>query len=245
VARRKSYFSKFVSRVSRVTKNTRRGASRSGKRIGKSLSRFGAKAERITQKTVKRAARAAGIKTKRAPRAAPDPSSIKYKYTVKQGAAIREKVFQSGNKGAPYLALIINKRLGKEGKPGLHGPPMKEAIEKEWERRSKSIGFIRSGWLVAIRIFARAIGRKASHNAMKAAQRYGMIGGGSLAKLGLNPTATFWNAAFSKYTTTGYGVKFAEQGLQAAINQEVGRMKQQVENRMQADTNKFFGRLLR
>src|ERR1051326_6360614 len=49
----------------------------------------------------------------------------------------------------PLAALIINKRLGK-GR-GLHGAAMAEAIKMMLGARLRSIAFLKSGWLPAIR----------------------------------------------------------------------------------------------
>jgi hypothetical protein len=124
---------------------------------------------------------------------------------------------------------------------------MTEAIEKLKKNRASHIAFVRAGWLPAVAVAARAIGKPPSANAVRwenatAIKGTGRLGGGSAAKESLNPTAEFWNAAgdISPKATKPQGAQdYASAGLQGAIAQEIGRMADHVAKKMQGTANKF------
>lgn len=147
--------------------------------------------------------------------------------------------------GAPFLAKIINAARGRRGEKGLQGAEMKAAMKKVYNARVGAIGFIRSGWLPAVAAFARAIGKPVKSRTEKWLQRTAMsIGGARPAKPGPRPLAVFWNSATARpeNTNTKDVYKYAKEGLQAAMNQEVGRMKQHMEDKLQRQAAKFAAR---
>lgn len=62
----------------------------------------------------------------------------------------------SGNTEAPLAALVINARLGKEGKKGLYGAAMRAAIASFIGARARSRAFLKSGWLPAVKALKNA-----------------------------------------------------------------------------------------
>lgn len=62
---------------------------------------------------------------------------------------------QGSTVNAPLLALIINARRGRAGQPGLYGAAMRQEMGKVLTARARSIAFIKSGWLPAIKVLAR------------------------------------------------------------------------------------------
>lgn len=88
---------------------------------------------------------------------------------LKIGRSLSKLIFTFGNKGrkslatvqrfgrygqkqeAPVAALIINARRKKRGKPGLYGAKMKKAISTIISARQRSVAYLRSGWLPAVR----------------------------------------------------------------------------------------------
>jgi hypothetical protein len=83
--------------------------------------------------------------------------------------------------------LVINARLGRAGKPGLYGWRMKQAVSEMVNKRVRSIGTIKAGWLNAIRKFGAAVG-EASFKELSAWR----LRGGSrarVAKSGFTPVA--------------------------------------------------------
>lgn len=59
---------------------------------------------------------------------------------------------------SPFIYRIINSRLGRVGKKGLHGSAMKAAATKLLAKRFRSIGTLKAGWLGAIRALGRVVG---------------------------------------------------------------------------------------
>jgi hypothetical protein len=51
--------------------------------------------------------------------------------------------------------------------------------------------------------------------------------------------------AFARNTSTKNGIQFAEDGLRRAIAQEVRRMGEHIEKKLQATANQIAGRFLR
>lgn len=147
--------------------------------------------------------------------------------------------------GAPLLAKIINAARGRRKVKGLQGNDMKLAMKKVHDSRVRAIGFIRSGWLPAVAAFARSIGKPVKSRTEKWLKRTAMmIGGARPAKPGMRPLAVFWNSATARpdNTKTHDVYKYAKEGLQAAMNQEVGRMKQHMEDKLKREAAKFAAR---
>jgi hypothetical protein len=142
---------------------------------------------------------------------------------------------------APRLALIINASRGRRGLPGLHGADMKAAMKKVLNSRLRAIGFIRAGWLSAVAVFAKRIGKPVKQSTKAMAQRTAaMMGGGKPAEPGVKSVATFWNSASAnpQNTSSNNVQKYAKEGLAAAMHQEMARMKAHMEKRLQREANK-------
>jgi len=139
-----------------------------------------------------------------------DITTIAVRTTKRAGkAAIRRYLKGPSNTypPAPAGAIILNWKLGKRGQPGLYGDEMKAGLEKFIQRQADSINFLRAGWLAAVAIFARKIGRPVGANASKLLARFGYNhGDATVARPGLNPTARFANMAFSRHTSTDSGI---------------------------------------
>jgi hypothetical protein len=191
-------------------------------------------------------------------------NAIKVNQTGKRkGKLSKGKAIFAGQErgGAPLAALIIQSALaGKnrgvqgrrfakmlrvpEGK-GLYGADMKDAIRRLVGARISAIGFIRAGWLPAVAAFAHAIGKPVQTGTEKALARwkkYGrQLGGGSVARPGIRPVATFWNSTQSRPENTNQQniERYAKEGLTQAVAQEIGNMKLHMERKLQAEANKF------
>ena len=144
---------------------------------------------------------------------------------------------------APIAAILVNKRRGIGH--GLYGQRMKEEVNEFIRKQADSVNFLRAGWLSAVMVFAKAIGKAPGANAVRFLARfgYGKYGGGEIARPGFNPTATFYNMAFSRDTSTNNGIRFAQQGLQRAVDQEAKRMAPYIARKMQERANKVVQRL--
>lgn len=142
---------------------------------------------------------------------------------------------------APLLALIINARRGRKGLPGLYGSAMKKVMDSEVGRRYRSIGFIASGFLQAIKDFEPYAERKGSAPARDSSvKQFGQAKGyGTPARSGgWVVKAIINNSASAHGDTKGALEKFATAGLQTAVDAEVASMKQYIEQKMQETANK-------
>ncbi len=150
---------------------------------------------------------------------------------------------KSGRPG-PRAALIINAKRGKG--QGLYGDAMKEELEKFIRKRRGHVAFLASGWLPAIAIMAAAIGKAVGKSAARRLEKATNIGGGIAAKIGFKPTAEFWNeaGAVTSHNIEG-AASMAGEGLQAALTQEASRIDDHIAKKLQSDSDKFAGRLLR
>lgn len=146
---------------------------------------------------------------------------------------------------APALAVIINAKRGK-GK-GLYGSEMRAAVEKEWRRRKAAINFLRAGFLPGVAAFARSLGKAVGRNASRWAAVHGM-GGATPARPGVKVEATFFNAAVElapKSSRPDAAAAKAEAGLERASAQEIASMDKYIERKMQQETDRVLGRLMR
>ena len=156
---------------------------------------------------------------------------------VKVGNEIRQTSFP------PEVFAVVNWKRRKEGKPALRGAELLKAAEKEHSRRKSSVGFMRSGWLAAVANVARKIGKTVTKNtARRAAQN---LGESTPAREGVNPTAKFWNDAFSKITSSNPPNEWAAKALQSAIVQETARMGEYVARKMEERARKALLTFLR
>lgn len=133
------------------------------------------------------------------------------------------------NPNAPLSAILVN--AGR--KPGLYGEDMKQAVEELRERRHKSLGFIKSGWLGAVNDLqphAKVFRRAPRVNLQNKPKGYGRP-----ARQGLNPTAEIVNQVAG-------AVKVGSPALQRAMNDDAADMKNFVAKRMQQDANRFNAR---
>lgn len=151
----------------------------------------------------------------------------------------------ANERGAPLAALIINNgaKKGSASKPWYYGADMAEAIKKLIEKRQRAVNFLRAGWLPAVTVFASAIGKTPTKNAVKFIQRYGIHGGATKARPGIKVFAELWNMAFNHKTGTENGMQFAEKGLAFAMAKEAASMKRHIEKELRKDADAIQRRL--
>lgn len=231
MARRKSSFARNFSKW-------RKSADRQRKSFVKSFSRT----KKAAVKATKKAARKYGPRPKR-------PAKYGYKTVFRKGAAITRDVYVGHEEsGAPRLALIINARRGAMGLPGLYGGAMRDAIDREYKFRIGAVNFLRAGWLSTVAILAKACGEKPGANAIQFLSRFGAggpWGGATAAQSGWNPTAEFYNMAFSRHTSTDRGKPLAEEGLTKAIAQETKSMGDYIAKKMEERSRKAIDKFLK
>lgn len=150
--------------------------------------------------------------------------------TTKSGRDVRSD--------APRAALIINARRGARGEPGLYGSEMARGVRQLIATRVKSVAFIKSGWIPAIRIlgtFARDKGGAAPVD--RSAKVYGAEKGAAYPAVeGEQMTSRIVNSATGR-SGSGYKAldKYGGAGLELAFYDEAGSMQDYIERKMAED----------
>jgi len=123
---------------------------------------------------------------------------------------------------APLAALIINARRGKAGEKGLWGPAMAEAINQMLAARMKSIAFLKSGWIPAIKYLEKLVKKKAGAPRMESrvAQIGKAKGSAKVEGSGFHAKAIIENAASAKRDKKDALDKFGMPALQRAFDFE-------------------------
>lgn len=145
-----------------------------------------------------------------------------------------------------FAARIINARRKKAGQPMIWGDELDAAARGLIARRLRSVGFIKSGWIWAIRKLSKTVGYSVS-NYEGAARPSGQPKGdaipaqGGLAVLSGDISATIINTALlaaGKYSR-GNPLPIAEAGLQAALNETSADMLDHWATKLQPILDKY------
>jgi predicted component of type VI protein secretion system len=168
------------------------------------------------------------------------------RFSQKKQRFVRTRKYEFNAKAfgseVPRLAVIINARRAKAGKKGLEGAEMAKALQKVFNARRKSTGFMASGWLGAVAaldvITSDRRGVAPRDSSVKRVGR--MKGGATAAKAsGWTQTATIWNTASTtrdrKAALNTYGIP----ALQRAIDFEVASMKEYMERKLRERLQKL------
>lgn len=149
----------------------------------------------------------------------------------------------------PLAAIIVNKRAKAAGKSGLFGNAMKSAIKKLIGARNRSINFLRSGWIPAIKLLDYhlksgdiSFSRRYMPKSDNKTKQYGQPKGSAIyARKNTEKT-------FAQITNSVSGGKHNSdnsqvnplilQGLQKAINKEVASMRIYIERKYNEFLNK-------
>lgn len=143
---------------------------------------------------------------------------------------------------APLLALIVNKRMGRSGKKGLYGFAMEQAMRLVYAARVRSIAFIASGFIPAIKFFERLADKKSGAPPMDRKPKiYGQAkGGGVAARDGEWPVrGIIWNAANAKRDHKDSLEKYGAPALDAAFHAEAQNMMNYVRRKRQEAADKM------
>jgi hypothetical protein len=144
---------------------------------------------------------------------------------------------------APLAALIVNARRGEKGLPGLYGAEMTRAIAAMLGARLRSIAFLKSGWLPAIRILEgyatdKSKGAPTDRDAVVRGQEKGSA---IPAIDGHEVVAKIINSALAQGDEGGKALaKWGEAGLELAFYDETESMKQHLADKLAqvtAETN--------
>jgi hypothetical protein len=158
----------------------------------------------------------------------------------------RIRLVKGTKHNAPLAALIINKRRGKlteGGKGGLYGKEMARAIREMLMARFRSIAYIKSGWLPAIKALAKFADKRNEPGIDFDSKQIGNPKG-SGTPANLNETgktiATIINETWTKHDPGGAAMfKYGASGLQKAFNDEAGSMTQYIKDKLKAAEKDF------
>jgi len=154
--------------------------------------------------------------------------------TGKQAGTMRLRKVRRGSAQVPLAALIINKRLGPGA--GLHGAEMTEAIRKFIASRLRSIAFLKSGWLPAIKKLeplAAAIGGRQPRQD-RTARQFGQPKGRAVpARSNLwSVSGMIENMASENKDNRNALVRYGGPALQKAFQAEEASMLEYIERKM-------------
>ncbi len=159
----------------------------------------------------------------------------------RKGKKRRLKLAQGTTHDAPLAALIINAWRGRAGKPGLFGAEMRDAIEKLLALRMRSIAFIKSGWLPAIRILgAKVRSKSGAPREDKSAAIVGKDKGRAIpARDGaFRVRATIENSASTSRDKKQALFKYGEPALERAFAAETASTIAEIERRLREAAQK-------
>lgn len=147
----------------------------------------------------------------------------------------------------PIAALLVNKRRGERGKPGLYGAAMTEAIRRIRGARQSSVGFIKSGWLPAIRKLEYGVPEKYRRGAAKMDMTIHTStspkGSATLASPGARVQAMISNDIGDHGAHQGQHNaalhKYGEPALARAFAVETLGMQQYIDQHMKPDADEF------
>ena len=157
----------------------------------------------------------------------------------------KAEIGRMSRKTSAILGKIINQRRGQRGEKGLYGLEMAKAVEILYAARRRSIAFLKSGWLPAIKLLEQAVEPKYRRNAPRAdrsPKQTGRPKGSARAARSASwrVHTIIENAASSTRDKKDALHKYAAPALAAAFAHEVQSMKEYIERKMR-DTAKSCG----
>ena len=166
-------------------------------------------------------------------------------YRKKQAVAMKLKTVKRFSRWgqeyqAPLAALIINARRKKAGERGLYGAAMSEAIRAMLAARMRSIGFIKSGWLQAIKALLPFADTKGAPRSEGGVAEIGPSkkGYGIPASDGWTAKTVLGNTATTDRDTKAALFKFGQPALQRAFDAEERSMLAYIERKFKAGAAK-------
>jgi len=140
---------------------------------------------------------------------------------------------------APLAALIVNKRLGKGH--GLYGAAMEKAIRNLLASRMRSIAFLKSGWLPAIRVLSLYAKDKSNDSipaGNEGARIYGREKGAAYPAVEGTSSivATIINSAIAAHDKKDALQLFGSKALQTAFDDEAADMESYMARKLEDPT---------
>lgn len=169
---------------------------------------------------------------------------VKVDRVTKRGTVVKRRALSltlGTRVNAPLAALIVNKRRGLISQAGLYGKEMARAIISLLGARTRSIAFLKAGWVPAIKALLRYVpsaerGGRPDGGDAEVRQRGVAKGQGEPARESWTPLARIENFANAKGDHAGALVRYGEPALQAAFEQEAAGMEAHVEKKFREQT---------
>jgi hypothetical protein len=165
--------------------------------------------------------------------------TVAFKTSTKTGRLIKNRKRTAVLRNDSYAARIINARRKAAGQPLIWGAELDEAARKFIARSKSSVGFIKSGWVWAIKKLAAAVGYKSRDYGDAARVRGAAKGNAIPAQGGLNVLSgevvcTIINSALLEAGKYSHGnpMPIAEAGLTAALNETSSDMLQHLADKL-------------
>jgi hypothetical protein len=161
----------------------------------------------------------------------------------------REAVLRAGSQhDAPLAVLILQKRMATAGKSSPFKGRSRSAgrrlmdklVKKMLGARLRSIAFIKSGWLPAVKILAPFADRRGAPGLDSSAREFGRAKGtAEPARSSFNPVAKIMNLASARHDKKNALIRYGSQGMQRALDGEAASMDRYVEERTKPDADVF------
>lgn len=169
---------------------------------------------------------------------------------TKAGKIAKRKtvILKQGRGAAPLAALMISKRLASAGKRSpFYGrsrsagaAAMTRMVMKLMRARARSVAFLKSGWLPAIKKLAPYADKGSKPPIDNAAKIIGRDKGTAKPALATtNPVAEIINLATTRRDRKGALVKYGAPGLQRAFDDEAKSMVSYIEAKMAKDAARW------
>jgi len=140
--------------------------------------------------------------------------------------------------GGRLFPAIINKRRGSGN--GLYGLRMKAQVDYYLQGRLKTVAFLKSGWLPAIRgLDALAESKSSAGPIDRSAKEMGRPNGSVRVASESQQVATIINSALAKHDTKGALQKYGSAALQRAFDEEANSMEEYILKKQKAAAEQF------
>jgi len=169
---------------------------------------------------------------------------VKVQALNKAGRTVNRRILQLRDARigqAPLAAVIINARRGRAGEKGLYGPDMARAIRGLLTARTRALGFIKSGWLPAIKLLAPYADKRGQPRIDHSVKQRGRAKGTAQPARGLSATirAQIVNLASPIRDRKGALLKYGSKGLDVAFRDEAASMWEYIGRKMRPNTARF------
>lgn len=160
----------------------------------------------------------------------------------KKGNFVRKReleLVKSERVDAPLAALIINARLGRAKKGGFYGKRMARAIRELLSARLRSVAFIKSGWIPAIKLLAPLADKRGVPGTDPAAKQIGIPKGSAIPANANSATikAVIENNAAAKRDVKDALGKYGGRGLATAFEDEANSMLDYIMSHLKPPTD--------